>query len=182
MAARARTRSAENSRCLSLTAVECARLFPFGSDESATNFVYDTYVYVTDPSYLANLEMDTNQVWDSNNDVLIYGTQCASNGYWEYTTNDSGAHWNVSTVTCKGGPPKWQSDYWHHVQIKVHRDGSGNAYYDSVTLDGVTSQLNDSGFSFIRARLEAERRPGAEFPDGWQRFERLGHCLRGWID
>jgi hypothetical protein len=119
----------------------------FGTDESATNFVYDTYVYLTNPSSLANLEMDNNQVWDSSNDVLIYGTQCASNGYWEYTTNDSGAHWNVSTVKCEGGPPKWQSDYWHHVQIKAHRDGSGNAYYDSVTLDGVTSQLNDSGFS-----------------------------------
>jgi len=101
---------------------------------------------VTDPSYLANLEMDTNQVWDSNNDVLIYGSSAQVMDIGN-TQPTSGAHWNVSTVTCKGGPPKWQSDYWHHVQIKVHRDGSGNAYYDSVTLDGVTSKLNDSGFS-----------------------------------
>jgi hypothetical protein len=118
----------------------------FGHDESATNFVYDTYVYISDNS-IANLEFDTNQVWDANNDVLIYGMQCVSSGTWEYTTNSGGAHWNGTTIACKGGPPSWKTDYWHHVQIKVHRDGSGNAYYDSVTLDGVTSQMNDSGFS-----------------------------------
>ena len=44
-------------------------------------------------------------------------------------------------------PSTWAANAWHHVQIAVHRDGSGNAYYDSVTFDGATKTVGESGFS-----------------------------------
>ncbi len=120
---------------------------PFGSNptHSATHFVYDTYIYLTDPASVQNIELDTNQVWDASNDVLIYGLQCANDGKWMYTTIVSGAaHWTDSLIACPT-PKTWAANTWHHVQLAVHRDGLGNAYYDSVTLDGTTSNLNVHG-------------------------------------
>lgn len=118
----------------------------FGSDptHSATHFVYDTYVEFPSTADIQNIELDTNQVWDSNNDVLIYGLQCANDGKWMYTTNVSGkTSWHDSNVAC-AKPSTWQANVWHHVQLAVHRDDSGNAYYDSVTLDGTTSNFSNA--------------------------------------
>jgi hypothetical protein len=118
----------------------------FGNSEGATNFVYDAYIYLTDPAYVQNVEMDTNQVWDSSNDVLIYGTQCSNDGYWQYTTNASGKDtWNNSSISCLQ-PKYWSANNWHHAQIKVHRDGNGYGYYDTVTFDGKTYTINKNGF------------------------------------
>jgi hypothetical protein len=114
----------------------------FGSNpsDSVTHFIYDTYIYITDPQNVENLEMDTNQVWDSNGDVLIYGLQCAGppNNVWEYTTYQG---WIPSTYPCN--PQTWAANQWHHVQIAVHTTGGGNAYYDSVTLDGTTTNFQN---------------------------------------
>ena len=120
----------------------------FGSDtgDQVTHFVYDTYIYFTGDQDVENVEMDTNQVWDSAGDVLIFGTQCAgTDGKWQYTTNSGGDKWNDSAVTCTLSK-YWKTDYWHHVQIAVHRVGA-IAYYDTVTFDGTTYTLNDSGNS-----------------------------------
>jgi hypothetical protein len=127
----------------------------FGSDPNhvATHFIYDAYIYFTNPADVQNVEMDTNQVWDSSNDVLIYGTQCATvsgGADWEYTTDDivNGKQvdtWNKS-LACPV-PGAWSSNAWHHAQIAVHRDGNGNAYYDSVLFDGVIYDLNNEGYS-----------------------------------
>jgi hypothetical protein len=118
----------------------------FGSDptHAATHFVYDTYLYFDSALDVQNIEMDTNQVWDANNDVLIYGLQCANDGKWQYTTNVSGKDtWNVSTVACPV-PSKWAANAWHHAQLAVHRNSSGDAYYDSVTLDGTTTDFTNA--------------------------------------
>lgn len=58
------------------------------ANESKTHFIYDTYIYVTDPENIQNLEMDTNQVWNTNGAYVIYGLQCAGPPYsvWQYTT------------------------------------------------------------------------------------------------
>ncbi len=114
----------------------------FATDQAATHFVYDAYVYLTDPASVLNVEMDTNQVWDANGDVLIFGLQCAgATGFWQYTTNVSGkTHWNNTTLACN--PQNWTANTWHHVQLAVHRDGSGNAFYDSIIFDGKTTNLS----------------------------------------
>jgi hypothetical protein len=117
------------------------------NQEAARNFIYDTYVYLASPNHVRNIEMDTNQVWNASGDVLILGLQCAA-GTWEFTTRNSvtgKTKWNQSAVACN--PQNWTTGVWHHVQLITHTDGNGNAFYDSVILDGVKSDLNVSGFS-----------------------------------
>ena len=44
----------------------------FGADATATHFIYDAQVMLTDPSGIANIEMDMNQVL-ANGQTVIYG-------------------------------------------------------------------------------------------------------------
>lgn len=106
----------------------------FAKDASVTHFVYDTYVYITDPSQVANIELDMNQVM-SNGKTVIFGTQCSTySKTWEYTVSSGGSHWKSSNVGCN--PRTWAANTWHHVQIASHRDSSGNVTYDWVNVDG----------------------------------------------
>jgi hypothetical protein len=119
----------------------------FGSDENATHFVYDNWVYITDPASLENLEMDMNQVV-SNGDTIIYGVQCAHGSKtWEYTINagtrtKTHAHWLPSNIHCD--PQSWSANTWHHIQLAYHRDASGNVTYDTASLDGVTTAFSNA--------------------------------------
>ncbi len=106
----------------------------FAKDASATHFIYDTYVYLVDPSQVANVELDMNQVM-SNGKTVIFGTQCSSyTKTWEYTYVSGGAHWKSSNIPCN--PKNWAAKTWHHVQIASHRNGNGDVTYDWVNLDG----------------------------------------------
>lgn len=118
----------------------------FGADTSATNFLYDTWLYVAAPSTsVANVEMDMNQVM-SNGQTVIYGFQCDGwSGTWDYTKNAGTPSspidvWVHSTATCN--PRNWSTNAWHHVQIAYSRDSSGNVTYKSVWLDNVEQDLN----------------------------------------
>lgn len=112
----------------------------FANDKNATHFVYDTYVYVVDPSQLANLEMDMNDV-TADGRTMILGTQCSTySKSWEYTLYTSGGfHWHPSNIPCD--PTQWSANTWHHIQIASHRDNSGNATYDWVSVDGKYSDF-----------------------------------------
>ncbi len=117
-----------------------------GSDQVATNFVYDTRVYIASPSSdIAVIEMDLNQVI-ATGDTVIYGFQCDGwSNTWDYTENsgtpnNSNSHWLHSNQTCS--PQKWATGTWHHVQIQYSRDDSGNVTYKAVWLDGVEQDLN----------------------------------------
>ena len=79
----------------------------FGRDAEATHFVYDTWVYLEDPSELANLEMDINQVL-SNGMTVIYAFQCSAySNTWQYALMTDGPHWHATHVACS--PKKWAS-------------------------------------------------------------------------
>jgi hypothetical protein len=122
----------------------------FDSDENATHFVYDNWIYIEDTSDLDNLELDLNQVV-SNGDTIIYAFQCAgTSGTWEYGENEgtrakSHSHWVSSNVKCD--PQTWAAKTWHHVQVAYHRDDAGNATYEAVALDGVVSQIDATVFA-----------------------------------
>jgi hypothetical protein len=105
----------------------------FGNDTAATYFVYDTYVYLVNPTQVQNLELDMDQV-TANGETIIYGTQCSSiSGTWEYTYASSGhAHWKPSNIPCN--PQNWAPNKWHHIQIQSHRVGDV-VTYDWVKLD-----------------------------------------------
>jgi hypothetical protein len=122
----------------------------FGSDETAENFVYDTWVYVssnTTQGGLANLEFDMNQVVN-NGDTIIYGFQCDGwNGVWDYTENAGtptapNDTWVGSSQPCNAA--NWAENTWHHVQVTYSQDGSGNVTYQSVYLDGVQQAINET--------------------------------------
>jgi hypothetical protein len=114
----------------------------FARDESATHFVYDTYVYLTDPSQVANIELDMNQVI-SDGRTVIFGTQCSSySRTWEYTIVSGGTHWKSSNIACN--PKNWAANTWHHIQIASHRDNGGVVTYDWVNFDGTHSDFKNA--------------------------------------
>jgi len=122
----------------------------YGNDTDSTHFVYDVHVWLTADSVLSNLEMDGNQVM-RNGHTIIYGFQCSGYaGVWEYTENSgtvdqTKAHWLKSTAPCN--PAKWTRNTWHHIQISVSRDDSGNVTYHSVWFDGVEQPINKTVMS-----------------------------------
>jgi hypothetical protein len=115
----------------------------FATDTQATHFVYDAYVYVVDPSQLANLEMDMNDVMADGRTVIL-GTQCSTySKSWEYTYQSGGhPHWRASNIPCD--PKKWAANTWHHIQIASHRDSNGIATYDWVGMDGVYTDFQNA--------------------------------------
>ncbi len=123
----------------------------FGADPNATNFIYDTWVYVAAPNNdIANIEMDMNQVM-ANGQTVIYGFQCDGwSGTWDYTVNAGTAQkpvdrWLHSNQTCN--PRNWSTNTWHHVQVSYSRDDAGNVTYKSVWLDGVEQDINVTAYS-----------------------------------
>jgi hypothetical protein len=114
----------------------------FARDENATHFVYDTYVYLTDPSQVANIELDMNQVI-SDGRTVIFGTQCSSySRTWEYTIVADGTHWKSSDIPCN--PMTWAANTWHHIQIATHRDSGGVVTYDWVNFDDTHSVFTNA--------------------------------------
>lgn len=118
----------------------------FGADTAASNFLYDGWIYVANPSSgIANVEMDMNQVM-SNGQTVIYGFQCDGyTGTWDYTVNNGTPQnpideWIHSPATCN--PRSWSTNAWHHVQILYSRDDAGNVTYKSVWFDGGKQDLN----------------------------------------
>lgn len=117
----------------------------FGDDTTSSNFVWDGWVYLTETTTIANLEMDLNQVMD-NGQTVIYGFQCDGySGKWDYTENAGTPEnpydeWVYSSAPCDVS--NWTTKKWHHVQIASSRDDSGNVTYQSVWFDGVQSEIN----------------------------------------
>ena len=118
----------------------------FGDDETATNFLYDGWVYLTSSATaIGNLEMDMNQTMH-NGQTVIFGVQCDGySGTWDYTENlgtpeAPKGHWAHSAAACN--PRNWSRNAWHHVEIMYSRSDTGNVTYKSVWLDGVQSALN----------------------------------------
>ena len=107
----------------------------FAREAAATHFILDTYVYLTDPAQVQNLELDLNQVMP-NGETVILGTQCSSlTGTWESAyTSGHYDHWWSSNIRCN--PRTWTANQWHHIQIAMHRDDKGVVTHDWVNLDG----------------------------------------------
>jgi hypothetical protein len=118
----------------------------FGDDTESTNFLYDTWVYLTSSSsQIGNLEMDMNQTM-ANGQTAIFGFQCDGyNSTWDYTANKGTPQnpidtWVKSNAACN--PRNWSINTWHHVQISYSRDDSGNITYSAVWLDDVQHSIN----------------------------------------
>ena len=114
----------------------------YAIDTKATHFIYAGDLWIDDPTQIAQMELDNNQV-DTAQKVYIYGVQCNKNsGKWDITKQDTTCHWIPSTA--KGDPTQWPAKRWLHFEIMSHRDNAGNITYDAVYLDGVTQLINQS--------------------------------------
>ncbi len=106
------------------------------------NFTYDTYFYGTDLSLSENLEFDLGQFFD--NTGLMFGLQCqivngSVWGLWDDVTN----RWVATSIPCKP-----QSNSWNHVTFQFQRTSDNQVKYLSVTLNGVTTNINKQYGSF----------------------------------
>ena len=123
----------------------------FSDDVNASNFLYDTWVYIANNADgFANLEFDLEQTM-ANGQTAIMGFQCDSwIGRWDYAVNGGSPTapndtWLHSYAPCN--VHTWGANQWHHVQIYTSRNDSGWVTYHSVWLDGTEQDLNFTVFS-----------------------------------
>jgi hypothetical protein len=102
---------------------------------NAHNFTYDADFYVTDSSVTWALEFDV--AWYMNGVAEYWGTQCnpLGDGDWD-VLNDVTQKW-VST----GNPCSFVNG-WNHVTIQNQRLAGNTLLYSTITLNGVTSDIN----------------------------------------
>ncbi|HUB20556.1 MAG TPA: hypothetical protein VL990_18085 [Acidobacteriaceae bacterium] len=123
----------------------------FSDDTSATNFFYDTWVYIANNANgFSNLEFDVDQTM-ANGETVVMGFQCDSwIQRWDYAVNGGSPTapndtWLHSYAPCD--VHSWGANQWHHVQIYFSHNSSGWVTYHSVWLDGVEQDLNFTVFS-----------------------------------
>jgi hypothetical protein len=107
-----------------------------GSHDTATNFVYDVYFYMKNPSASQALEFDINQKRAGK--WYVFGTECVLAGTPHWNVYDAYNHRWVSTgISCTR--PKAYT--WNHLVIEFQRS-SGGQHFVAVTLNGVKHYLN----------------------------------------
>jgi hypothetical protein len=100
------------------------------------NFVYDVYFYTTNVENSQALEFDINQFF--NNQGFIWGHECRVAGGHEWDTWDNvKAKWVPTGVACNP-----ISNGWNHLVLTVQRTSSNQLLFQSISLNGVTSNIN----------------------------------------
>ena len=110
-----------------------------GAVNSAKNFKYDVYFYLTQPQNAQALEFDVNQA--IGNERFIFGTQCniktgSTIGHWDVWGNADG-NWLSTGVACSA-PAAY---VWHHLTWEFTRTAT-QVIYVGFTYDGVTHYVN----------------------------------------
>jgi hypothetical protein len=100
------------------------------------NFTYDAYFYPTSLSATQVLEFDISMYFDGLG--LIWGNQCRVTGgnEWDIWDNVT-SKWIPTGVACY---PVLNS--WNHVTIEAERETDNSLLFQSITLNGVTSNIN----------------------------------------
>ena len=106
------------------------------------NFTYDAYFFVTDASVTQVLEFDISMYL--NGVGMIWGNQCNNLGGKEWDIWDNrNAKWVSTGVGCT-----LLSNNWNHVTIQVQRESDNSLLYQSITMNGLTSNINKTYQSF----------------------------------
>ncbi len=100
------------------------------------DFTYDVYFYGNNLGLSQALEFDINLFF--NGMGFIFGHECriASGNEWDVWDNQN-KHWIPTGVPCHPN-----DNSWNHVTIKVQRTSNDDLLYQSITFNGVTSDLN----------------------------------------
>jgi hypothetical protein len=103
---------------------------------SLHDFTYDVYFYGDNVGLAQALEFDINQFFGGMG--FIFGHECrvASGNQWDVWDNQN-ARWVPTGVPCYPN-----SNAWNHLTLKVQRTSDNHLLYQSITLNGVTSNLN----------------------------------------
>jgi len=108
------------------------------SGSTSTNFIYDVYFYMKNPSSAHALEFDVNQYISGKQ--YIFGTECVMDWNPQWKIYDAYNHtWRSTSVYCS--KPKAYS--WNHLVIEFKRS-SGKMAFVSVTLNGTKHYFNRS--------------------------------------
>jgi hypothetical protein len=100
------------------------------------NFTYDVYFYGTNLELSQAVEFDMNQFFDGLG--FIWGHECRIAGGHEWDVwNNVTAHWTPTGIPCNP-----VNNGWNHLTIQVQRTADNKLLYQSITLNGVTNQLN----------------------------------------
>ena len=100
------------------------------------NFTYDVYFYGTNLELSQAVEFDINQFFD--NLGFIWGHECRIAGGHEWDVWDNvTAHWTPTGIACNP-----VDNAWNHLTIQVQRTADNQLLYQSITLNGMTSTLN----------------------------------------
>ena len=100
------------------------------------NFTYDVYFYGTNLESSQALEFDINQFFD--NLGFIFGHECRVAGGHEWDIWDNvAANWVSTGIACNP-----LSNAWNHLTIQVQRTSDNQLLYQSITLNGVTNNVN----------------------------------------
>ena len=100
------------------------------------NFTYDTYFYPKNLGVTQVLEFDISMYFDGLG--LIWGNQCriAGGNEWDIWDNVN-ARWVPTGVACNP-----VNNSWNHVTIQAQREPDNSLLFQSITLNGVTSRIN----------------------------------------
>jgi len=100
------------------------------------NFTYDVDFYGDNFGLAQALEFDVNQFF--NGMGFIWGHECriASGNEWDVWDNQN-KRWTPTGVPCHPN-----NNSWNHVTIKVQRTSDDHLVYQSITMNGQTSNLN----------------------------------------
>ena len=109
-----------------------------GAINTASNFKYDVYFYLTNSNVAQSLEFDVNQ--SNGAHKFIFGTQCniRNGAHWDVWGGTSGT-WQNTGIACTV-PSAFT---WHHLTWEFQRTTT-NMVFVGFTLDGVTHYVNRS--------------------------------------
>ena len=99
------------------------------------DFTYDVYFYGDNFGVSQALEFDVNQFFGGMG--FIFGHECriASGNEWD-VWDAQNTHWVPTGVPCHPN-----DNSWNHLTIKVQRTSDDHLVYQSITLNGQTSNL-----------------------------------------
>ncbi len=100
------------------------------------DFTYDVYFFGSNLGASQALEFDMNQFFGGMG--FIWGHECRIAGGHEWDVWDNqNARWTPTGIPCYPN-----NNAWNHLTIKVQRTSNNQLLYQSITLNGVTNNLN----------------------------------------
>ena len=100
------------------------------------NFTLDTEVFFTNLAVTQSLELDINMYLGGVG--MEWGTQCnhLGGGVWDIWNNVD-ATWVSTNVPCT-----LNNNAWNHITIQVQRESNNDLLYQTITVNGVTSNID----------------------------------------